>query len=109
MQKPIASNDVAPTRVPYPIIEAECKLYLAQRDSARREVALLRERAETAEAALADLTNDIGITLVDVRDTIENGVSISGAQWQAWLYAWERTGNAQNALAAAAGAAVRDE
>jgi len=35
-------TDTAPTQGAYPVIEAERDLYLAQRDSARREVARLR-------------------------------------------------------------------
>ncbi len=46
MQKSIEPTDVAPTQAAYPVIEAERDMAIAQRDSARRENARLREALE---------------------------------------------------------------
>ncbi len=46
MKKSIEPTDVAPTQDAYPVIQAERDMAIAQRDSARREVAHLRAALE---------------------------------------------------------------
>ena len=107
MQNSIEPNDVAPTQVAYPVIEAERKLYLAQRDSARREVARLRAALWSWRGILVDAKTVARYWTPKRREWIDQRANGNGGEEEIMHLGFDLIIKITEALASAAGEAVQ--